>query len=229
VPPAKGTPAYEAWAQTDAYRQWRDNMSAARKGRFTEAQKRAARSNVAKAKTALSARGYHFTAEQRAEMSATRKAKAEALLGPAGVIPEKRPCNKCGLVKPAADFNRDKQKRDGLRRTCRPCEKEIRDQTAEQRRRARIVAVYGVDPDWYDRTMQAQGGRCAICPRVLEGSLIVVDHDHETGEVRGLLCRFCNTGIGMLGDDPDVLDRAVEYLRRTEGGGARCASIVAAD
>lgn len=217
MPPAKGTPAYEAWAQTDAYRQWRVNMSASRKGRFTEAQKQAARGNVAKAQAAQAAAGFKFTPEQRARLSGIRRAKAEAELGPAGVIPETRRCSKCRHIKPAGDFTRDKQKRDGLRPYCRQCEKEERDRTAERRRRAQIVRKYGVDPGWYDRTIADQGGCCGICRRPLSEVKIAIDHDHSTGAVRGILCSLCNSGIGMLGDDPEIVLSAFKYLRRAEG------------
>lgn len=58
-----------------------------------------------------------------------------------------------------------------------------------------------------------QGGRCAICqvqPRLSDA--LVVDHNHATGETRGLLCSSCNTGIGHLGDHPEILRAALRYL-----------------
>jgi hypothetical protein len=63
-----------------------------------------------------------------------------------------------------------------------------------------------------------QDGRCAICDGELDLSpgcyKTHLDHDHATGEVRGLLCRLCNTGIGHLRDDPAILLKAVAYLQR---------------
>jgi hypothetical protein len=64
----------------------------------------------------------------------------------------------------------------------------------------------------YDALLVAQGGCCAICR---ERQAFVVDHDHATGAVRGLLCNRCNTGLGHLGDSPILLLRAIEYLLRT--------------
>lgn len=218
MPPAKGTPAYEAWIKTEAYTRWRANMAASRRGRFTAAQRDAARANVAKAQAAQRARGFKFTPEQRAQLSAQRTARAVELLGPAGVTPETQRCTRCKQVKPEADFTRDRQKRNGLRPACRQCEKDLRDQTAEARRRARIVRIYGVDPDWFDRTLKEQDGRCAICPQPLTDIPIAVDHDHETGAVRGILCNWCNTGLGMFRDRIDVLISAAAYLRAHRRG-----------
>ena len=73
---------------------------------------------------------------------------------------------------------------------------------------------------------------CAICGNVRssDGRALAVDHDHVTGEVRGLLCNFCNRGIGMFRDNPRLLGRAALYLRgklkaskKTCGSGTRFA------
>ena len=71
--------------------------------------------------------------------------------------------------------------------------------------------------DDYARLLEDQGGVCAICRSSdtrSKGRRFHIDHDHETGEVRGLLCGPCNTGIGGLNDDPDCLLTAVAYLLR---------------
>jgi hypothetical protein len=56
----------------------------------------------------------------------------------------------------------------------------------------------------------AQDGRCAICGSALEQ--LHVDHDHETGEIRGLLCSNCNVAISQLGDDVETMESAIAYL-----------------
>lgn len=55
-----------------------------------------------------------------------------------------------------------------------------------------------------------QNNRCLICDK--ETPKLVVDHCHTTGKIRGLLCKRCNTAIGMLGDTPEGLQRAIDYL-----------------
>jgi hypothetical protein len=71
--------------------------------------------------------------------------------------------------------------------------------------------------------LAGQGGGCLLCgdpPR--EGSSLHVDHDHETGWIRGLLCFRCNAGIGMLRHDPSLLIAAAEYI----GAKGRAAALV---
>jgi hypothetical protein len=57
-----------------------------------------------------------------------------------------------------------------------------------------------------------QDGRCAICYTEANGRMWHIDHCHDTGKVRGILCDICNRGIGNLKDDPKLLRQAAEYL-----------------
>lgn len=89
----------------------------------------------------------------------------------------------------------------------------------EQMRDKGLRRFYGMTLAEYEAMREAQGHRCAICGReetvTAWGKVraLSVDHDHETGAIRGLLCAKCNRGLGMFRDDPDVLDQAAEYLR----------------
>ena len=83
-------------------------------------------------------------------------------------------------------------------------------------RRRHAWKCYGIDltVEEYDVMFEAQGGRCLGCRRhqsELSRSL-AVDHDHDTGAVRGLLCARCNTAIGMTSDSPDTLRSLASYL-----------------
>lgn len=82
----------------------------------------------------------------------------------------------------------------------------------EMRRRNK----YGITADGLAELLIQQHNRCAICDRLFDFTekwAFAVDHDHETGHVRGALCQDCNVSIGRMGDDPERLERAVKYLR----------------
>jgi hypothetical protein len=78
------------------------------------------------------------------------------------------------------------------------------------RRRRTKLKRYGLTIEDYEVILQTQRGRCAICRGPAPTN---VDHDHVTGKVRGILCQRCNIGLGIFYDDPEILKRAIEYLR----------------
>ena len=71
---------------------------------------------------------------------------------------------------------------------------------------------------FYDETLKAQHGCCAICGRHADtlDCRLVLDHNHTTGKLRGLLCRSCNVGIGNLRDSADLCEKAMDYLSKKE-------------
>lgn len=78
---------------------------------------------------------------------------------------------------------------------------------------SRLESTYGIDAAEYKRIFALQGGRCAVCRNKPASIRFAVDHDHVTGEVRGILCKRCNHDLlGGGHDDVKVLWRAVEYL-----------------
>jgi dCMP deaminase len=88
-------------------------------------------------------------------------------------------------------------------------------------RKRRLKHRYGLTLEDFDRMLDAQGGVCAICKKCdpkktksREFANLVVDHDHVTGETRGLLCHNCNRAIGQLEDNPYILQRAAAYLTK---------------
>ena len=116
----------------------------------------------------------------------------------AGVIETEKACTRCGVVKPASDFTL--KHNNVLKSHCDRCIA-----------LAQRAKKYGITPEQYEEMETAQAGLCRICERVPVTSLRV-DHDHETGRVRGLLCHDCNSGIGLLGDDRERIMRAAIYL-----------------
>lgn len=78
-----------------------------------------------------------------------------------------------------------------------------------------LMKQFGITPDDYDRMLNEQNGGCAICDSDKSGNRsknFMIDHDHETGKVRGLLCYRCNQAIGAFDDNPDLLRKAATYL-----------------
>ncbi len=145
-------------------------------------------------------------------------------------------CKRCGATKPLEDFHKDKKSKDGHCFYCKECNKSKTrsyyaslDKTAEKARgksRAedgeyrnyQYMKKYGITLADYNELLEAQGGKCAICGITREECndkrALPVDHDHETGQVRGILCHSCNRAIGLLKDSPKNLRQAADYLER---------------
>lgn len=83
--------------------------------------------------------------------------------------------------------------------------------------RAMNLKRFGLTPERYEEILEQQGGVCAVCgqPETKRNQFgvvsLAVDHDHETGQVRGLICMLCNRALGMLGDSPDTVRRLADY------------------
>jgi len=128
-------------------------------------------------------------------------------------------CSKCQIDKSVESFHRSKKSKDGRQSTCSACNKK-RLSTPEnvERRRAlswrACLKKFGITEDDYNKMFESQLGLCAICHKPEAEIKLAVDHDHDTGRIRGLLCKKCNMGIGLLGDNPDTLATALLYLRR---------------
>ena len=87
-----------------------------------------------------------------------------------------------------------------------------REKVRRSQRNYFLRTTYGITIDDYDRMFDEQGGRCRICRSEPSTRRLDVDHDHDTGEVRGLLCSDCNSGIARFKHDPDRLAKAILYL-----------------
>lgn len=81
-------------------------------------------------------------------------------------------------------------------------------------RRRQHYKKYNLTVEQYEQMFANQGGGCSICGQRQERRL-AIDHDHETGKVRGLLCHTCNVGLGNFHDLPTLLRRAIAYLERS--------------
>jgi hypothetical protein len=81
---------------------------------------------------------------------------------------------------------------------------------------ARRLRKYGLTPADYERMLREQNGLCALCHRRSERRL-VVDHDHDTNQVRRLLCYKCNSGLGFFDDDAERMRKGAGYVERAKG------------
>lgn len=118
---------------------------------------------------------------------------------------EFKKCSKCGEVKPASCFYRHKKgDRSGkLLSRCKGC------LVVDQAVRRVGVNESQLSDFEYERTH----GKCHICRKKnKDGSKLAIDHDHVTGQIRGLLCAVCNKGIGLFQDCSGLLRAAAEYL-----------------
>lgn len=141
-------------------------------------------------------------------------------------------CTKCGEVKDRSEFSKSRDGKYGpiLRTDCKECCSAralqwFADNSAranENRRRWNLQKTYGMSVAEYNALLREQGGVCAICGRDEPNAhgrtgkqfRLSVDHCHETGAVRGLLCQKCNRAIGLLDDDPGLMRKAISYLLR---------------
>lgn len=147
-------------------------------------------------------------------------------------------CSRCALLKDDSEFYNKHS-------ACKKCvlqrqkEKYLNDSTFRERRAAENTARqkanpercrdatrkcrYGITRQQYDMLLESQNGVCAICTnpetKKIKGKVcnLHVDHDHETNEIRGLLCGKCNLGIGAFNDDVHIMQRAIEYILRYKG------------
>lgn len=127
----------------------------------------------------------------------TRKAR------PTDVPDGYRWCQRCEEILPLSDFGKNPKKSGG----CKQC-------TSLYGLAYRLMRKFGMTVEDYNALFIMQGGKCAICRRQPLKQRLAVDHNHKTGEVRGLLCYRCNHKLlGAANEDPQLLWRAATYLQ----------------
>jgi hypothetical protein len=137
-------------------------------------------------------------------------------------------CSRCHKSKDDSEFGLRAKSDRLLASWCKQCESDYRKQRWSEgkiknkkkdsrvSRRYALLYSYNLTNEQYDEMLVKQDHRCAVCGIRPFIEKLSVDHDHETGKVRGLLCHKCNVGIGMLRDDPEILNSAIMYLRTNE-------------
>lgn len=132
-------------------------------------------------------------------------------------------CKPCKYKRKEAHRKANREQYNAAKRRTRNANLEQYQRTAREWQRSNpdklrnyeLRKRYGITPDEYDRILAQQGGKCACCGRDANtcGRRLFVDHCHETGRIRGIICNRCNYGIGALGDNIEGLNRAIEYLK----------------
>jgi len=115
----------------------------------------------------------------------------------------------------AVEYNKARYQRDPERE--RREQREYRKKNPEQMRKHQLKRDHNTTPEWVEQKSSEQCGCCAICWEPLPKNP-PVDHDHNTGENRGLPCSKCNFGLGQFDDQPQRLLSAIEYLKKYATG-----------
>jgi len=143
-------------------------------------------------------------------------------------------CSKCKASKSTSEFNKNRRREDGLDLWCRNCVKQnhssyyarnrlkVIESTKAKRDPRRhkdlhLQRSYDMTIDQYEALVEQQNGRCAICKKRVtkdsRGRTFAVDHCHQCFRLRGLLCTKCNLAIGLLEDDPTIMQAAIRHVR----------------
>jgi len=146
-------------------------------------------------------------------------------------------CSKCGKEGGPGDFPQNRSQPKGFGSHCKKCKAEDRRRAGntpgrqaaqrkwrqanrahsrayenKHRREKRLRQLYGLTIADWDAMLMAQSGHCALCGDAMNPPY--VDHEHASGKVRALLCRRCNTGLGMFRDNVLMLEAAQAYLEQ---------------
>lgn len=125
-------------------------------------------------------------------------------------------CNKCGITKEAPDFYKNNSATDGMSAWCKDCSKKDSSKRRPGYKKVLVQSTYGITYEDLEDLYRKQQGRCKICgdfrASFFSKGGLYVDHDHLTGEVRGLLCNSCNVMLGLAKDDVLILEAAKQYL-----------------
>lgn len=144
-------------------------------------------------------------------------------------------CTGCGEIKQTDCFSLRGEDKTKYRSQCKECvaasnlvryHSNKSTKLAHHRsHRKNMLKKYGLTPEDYETLLTSQGGVCKICGQKESRSMIknldienylVVDHCHVSGSVRGLLCHGCNVGLGAFKDSPELLQKAIRYLKESK-------------
>ena len=131
-------------------------------------------------------------------------------------------CITCKLPKDENEnsFHKNQASADGLNSECKQCVAKRNKQYCKTHKREKrdyfLRYNYGITLDDFETMLQGQNHQCALCGTTEPGGkgTFHVDHCHETGKIRALLCHFCNIMLGHAKEDPELLEKAAAYIRK---------------
>lgn len=131
-------------------------------------------------------------------------------------------CNACNEVKPLKEFSKYRKVEPSRRPCCKLCQakknREWRNKNKNKVRGYNLKQKRSISMAEYNTLFDQQKGVCLICkcsPEQAPMGVLVVDHCHSTGTIRGLLCASCNTGLGYFKDNIEFLSKAITYLEKS--------------
>lgn len=142
-------------------------------------------------------------------------------------------CTVCKTELDLSLFYNRKASEDGKAYRCKSCDDKAvrkfrekhRERYLKNARKATLKYKYGLSEQDFDDMLSSQGFKCAICRIGVERTetnkhtkkTLVVDHCHDTGVVRGILCSKCNRGLGHFDDQIELLEQAINYIKEANG------------
>lgn len=138
-------------------------------------------------------------------------------------------CSTCKIEKDISEFHNTKKLKSGYSVRCKICANKATKDTYHKNdgkiksriyrtnnpdagRDARFKYKYGISLEEYNDLLSKQDNKCAICKVDSEDRHLDVDHSHDTGKIRGLLCRMCNVALGHMKDSVEIIQNAIVYL-----------------
>lgn len=134
-------------------------------------------------------------------------------------------CNTCNVEKQISEYHKHTTNADRLNKRCKQCRNQDSARRNQEKRRdplyldklkdRELRRKYGISLETYNRQCLEQNNVCAICNEFcIVNERLCVDHDHNSGKVRGFLCSRCNQALGLFRDSEYNLINAVKYLRK---------------
>lgn len=156
--------------------------------------------------------GYYHICNECRKSPTYQKSKKEEMI--ALLQNNEKRCNNCNEIKILDKYHNDVRSSGGKSGVCKSC---VGIKTSENKfliKNTRLQREYGITLEDYNQMYIKINGSCEICNKFFK--ILSVDHCHETGQVRGLLCQKCNSGLGILGDNITSIENALLYLKKSK-------------